>query len=36
MLGSLLLLITALIWGSAFLAQKLGMDTPRKDTNRKR
>ena len=26
MLGSLLLLITALIWGSAFLAQKLGMD----------
>ena len=26
MLGSMLLLITALIWGSAFLAQKLGMD----------
>lgn len=26
MLGSLLLLVTALIWGFAFLAQKLGMD----------
>ena len=26
MLGSLLLLVTALIWGCAFLAQKLGMD----------
>ena len=26
MLGSMLLLVTALIWGFAFLAQKLGMD----------
>ena len=26
MIGSMLLLVTALIWGFAFLAQKLGMD----------